>query len=667
MGRRVGVLFTCLFLSLFVFCLSSGAQDQYKVMDWKTEATLRTYLLQKMHQQYDQRRMDIECALKSEEDLAEYRALCREKYINILGEFPEKTPLNPKITNRIPQKGFAIENIIFESRPDHHVTANLYIPDTRGPFPAVLIFCGHEMTSKATESYQKTAILFATNGFVVMVVDPVSQGERVQFTDSSGLRILRGSTTEHTLLNAGANLTGSSVVAWELYDNTRALDYLSSRPEVDALRIGCLGNSGGGTQTAFFIAFDDRIKVAAPCSYIARRERNFDLTGAADGCQHLPSEGSEHLEIGDFLIMFAPKPLLILAGRYDFVDYTGTVETYKELSRVYDLYNAQEKLSLFTFDDGHGISLPKREAAVDWFISWLCDDTVKISEGTISVTGEKAINCTNTGQVNSFFSDEKKMQDFNLQKALDLKESRNKFLNETTISQKQQKIRELLAIKDNDFNTDVEVKGEEHHPEYNLKKIILRREGEVPLPCLTYIPGKVTKNDTIVIWLNEAGKSEIASKEEIILAQIQKGNTLILSDLRGMGETAEKPEANDWKYYNREYHNAMLSLHIGRPLPGQRVGDIITILKFISGEDSLRGKPLKIVATGAAAPSAVYASVLVPEIISVEASLTIRSYFEILENPMGKDWYSYVVPGVLRYFDLPDIVKMRSEAKISYK
>src|SRR5690606_35697068 len=107
-------------------------------------------------------------------------------------------------------------------------------------------------------------LLFAANGISVMVVDPISQGERVQFIDSEGRRILRGSTTEHTLLNAGAILTGSSVAAWELHDNIRALDYLVSRPEIDSNRIGCMGNSGGGAQTMWFIGFDDRVKAAAP-------------------------------------------------------------------------------------------------------------------------------------------------------------------------------------------------------------------------------------------------------------------------------------------------------------------------------------------------------------------------------------------------------------------
>ncbi len=78
---------------------------------------------------------------------------------------PASTPLNARVTGRIQRIDYTVEKVIYESRPGHHVTSNLYLPAGKGPFPAVLIFCGHEMTSKATVSYQETAILFAANGY----------------------------------------------------------------------------------------------------------------------------------------------------------------------------------------------------------------------------------------------------------------------------------------------------------------------------------------------------------------------------------------------------------------------------------------------------------------------------------------------------------------------
>jgi hypothetical protein len=619
-----------------------------------------------MHGQYNLRRDAIHKALQSKESMLAYRNECRQKYLGLLGQFPAKTPLNPQITKTIKLEGYRIENVLFESLPNHHVAANFYLPEGEGPFPAALFFCGHEMTSKATESYQKTAILFARNGFAALVVDPISQGEMVQFTDHNGKRILRGSTTEHTLLNAGANLVGTSVVNYELYDNVRCLDYLLSRPEVDADRVGCLGNSGGGTQTAYFVGFDGRVKVAAPCSYIARRERNLELSGASDGCQHIPLEGKEQLEIGDFLIMFAPKPLLILAGRYDFVDFTGTEHTVEELKSVFRVLEEPEKVELFSVDDGHGITKPKREAAVRWFRRWLCQDNSVVIEPDLTVQSEQDLNCTPNGQINELFPDEKNIQQFNLAKGNELGQARKTFAGSHDLGGYQQQIRELLVIDDQPDNITEEVVGEEKHELFHLRKYILRTGGEIPLPCLVYTPRLKSAEPRAVICIMEEGKSSLAVNDSLIESYMKRGDLLILADLRGMGETMESEDANEWKFYNREYHNAMISLHLGKSIVGQRVTDLLTLIGFMEQKDSMSGMPIHLIASGAAGPVAIYAALFRPRVKSVQVMNSILTYFDILDFPMETDWYSYVIPNVLSYFDLPDLAVLRDDLEIRY-
>jgi dienelactone hydrolase len=651
---------------LLSLTLTGTAQDPYKVMDWKTETTLRSYLLQAMHQQYDKRRISLDSALKTPEGLAGYREQCRKNYVSLLGEMPAKTPLNAQVTGRIDRVDYAIEKVIYESRPGHHVTSNLYLPAGKGPFPAVLIFCGHEMTSKATVTYKETAILFASNGFAALVVDPVSQGERVQFTDSAGKRILRGSTTEHTLLNAGASLTGTSVVAWELFDNIRSLDYLTSRHEVDPDRIGCLGNSGGGAQTTWFIGYDERVKVAAPCSFITSREREYELNGTGDGCQQLPYEGREQLEIADYLMIFAPKPLLILAGRYDFVDYRGTVDAFNELSDAYSVLGAPDKIRLFTYEDGHGISWPKQEAAVKWFRKWLCNDTTDISHDMPVPETENDTWCTPSGQVTSFFTDEVTVQAVNLKNGNDAQKARKQFMSLNSDEEVRTKLRELLGIHESHGEIKTACIATQEFPGYTLQKLIIRREGEVPLPCLLFLPDKKASMDTVIMRFDHRGKSAALANDGFVDNNIARGHVLILADLRGMGETAEKPEANDPKYYNIEYHNAMLSLHTGQPLPGQRVKDIISLLDFISSDNDLEGLPVKIIASGQAAVPVLFTAVIDTRIGSLELSETIKSYIEITQRPMDKDWYSIVVPGIMNYFDLPDLAAMRPDLTVKY-
>ncbi len=215
------------------------------VIDWKAPATLPTYLLQQVHAQYTPRRAALDNALASAAGTAAYRDSVRARFRRVLGPLPTRSPLRARVVGTVPQAGFRIEKVIYESQPQHHVTANLYVPEGRGRRPAALLLCGHEQASKATPSYQLTARLLARNGFVVLVVDPVSQGERMQLVDGGGQPLTRGGTTEHTLLNAQATLLGRTLPGEELWDNVRGLDYLFSRPEVDAARPSCRGSPRG--------------------------------------------------------------------------------------------------------------------------------------------------------------------------------------------------------------------------------------------------------------------------------------------------------------------------------------------------------------------------------------------------------------------------------------
>ena len=219
------------FLPLFLvfYCNICIGQKQYNVLDWKTDVTLNAYNVQLMHQQYDERRINFQKALSSKATMLSYQNGIRKKFLSILGEMPERSALTATVSGTMQQEEYRIEKIVYESFANHHVTANLYIPTGKGPFPAALLFCGHEDVSKATESYQRTAILFAKNGFVVLVIDPISQSERYQIVDEKGKPLTNGGTTEHTLLNEACNLFGNSTPQYELWDNVRSLDYLVTR------------------------------------------------------------------------------------------------------------------------------------------------------------------------------------------------------------------------------------------------------------------------------------------------------------------------------------------------------------------------------------------------------------------------------------------------------
>jgi dienelactone hydrolase len=650
----------------FVFFWSANAfsQKHYNCLDWKTNATANTFLVQKMHDQYDQRRKEFARALTSKKSVREYIQTVQKNFSHILGNFPVRTPLNATVAGTLHRDGYRIEKVIYESFPNHHVTANLYIPNGQGRFPAALLFCGHENESKATISYQKTAILFATNGFVVLVIDPISQSERFQLMDNDGKPLTRGGTTAHTLLNEESNLLGTSTPADELWDNMRSLDYLETRQEVDTSRIGCLGNSGGGMQTIYFAGYEKRVKVFVPCSYLANRERTLEISGPADGCAQIPGEGNEHLELSDFLIASAPKPVLILAGRYDFIDYTGTLVAYRELKKIYAALDQPEKVSLFTYDDGHGISKPKREAAVTWFRKWLYHDSTKITEGNIETLPEKELFCTKTGQVNWNFANEVSIPQRNLQLFDKLEPGRENFL-KGDLGFIRKKIAQLLAIDLDNKKINVENKGDVKNGDLIFNELIIRSKDQIPLPVLE-LSSSNQKPGKIVIWLNEKGKDELADSTSLMRSYLKDNDAVYLCDVSGIGETTDDPGFNDKKFYNKEYRNAMLAMHIGMPMVGIRTEDILTLIDFINSKQEYKGVPIVINASGITTVAAIHAALFCSSINELNLYNAISTFRTILENPAEKNWYSYVIDDVLKYYDLPDLVSIAGSGKIHF-
>jgi hypothetical protein len=151
----------------------------------------------------------------------------------------------------------------------------------------------------------------------------------------------------------------------------RGIDYLVSRKDVDASRIGCTGCSGGGTLTTYISVLDDRVKVAAPACYITSWQELLDSIGPQDAEQSFPRFLAEGLNFGDYLEAFAPKPWLTLSTKEDFFPLEGARQTYEEAKRIYALYGAEDRLGWFVGPGGHGTPLPTREAFYAWFVKWL--------------------------------------------------------------------------------------------------------------------------------------------------------------------------------------------------------------------------------------------------------------------------------------------------------
>ncbi|RYF11751.1 MAG: hypothetical protein EOO42_20950, partial [Flavobacteriales bacterium] len=485
-----------------------------------------------------------------------------------------------------------------------------------------------------------------------------------QLTDKDGKALTRGSTTEHTLLNLSSNLLGTSAAAYELFDNVRGLDYLLSRAEVDTDKIGCTGNSGGAMQAIYFTAFDDRVKVVAPCSYLASRAYTFATTGSADGCAQIPAEGLAQLEMSDYLIAAAPRPILVLAGRYDFIAYNATLDSYADLQKVYKSLGAEEKLSILTVDDGHGISKPKREKAVQWFRKWFYNDEKKIEEQIGEVETDVDLFATKTGKVSTNYPDEVNIAEQNIKLFDDKRSDRLSFAKKSK-TEKVKIIRQLLSLKQDDLQVDVERVGEITADGINFNKVIIRKEDEIPVPALVCYPQQ--KPTKVVVWLSDKGKANLADSIVLMQKYKQQGYAIVLADLPGMGETADKISENDPKYFDESYRNAILGLHVGKPLVGLQTSALLNLIAFVKQDKALDNLPIELNAEGTAGIAALHATFLDNKIGKLNLFSPLKSYEEVLSKPLIKNRYVTVIPNVLTYYDLPDIVKWIGDKRVSVR
>src|SRR4051812_27534605 len=316
--------------------LAVAAADDLTVLGPEDAAGTMLYraLERRAHDRLAARRKEV-AELKTPGAVQERQAQIRARFLAALGDLPEKTPLNGRVVGRDRRDGYSVERVIYESRPGHHVTANLYLPDGDAPFPGVLVPCGHSANGKAAETYQRACILLARNGMAALCYDPIGQGERVQALDDEGKPRLSASTAEHTMVGIGALLVGRSTATYRIWDGIRSLDYLASRPEVDPERLGCTGNSGGGTMTAYLMALDDRIAAAAPSCYITSFERLLGTIGPQDAEQDITGQIAFGMDHADYAILRAPRPTLLSVGTQDFFDIQGSWDTYRELKLLF--------------------------------------------------------------------------------------------------------------------------------------------------------------------------------------------------------------------------------------------------------------------------------------------------------------------------------------------
>jgi dienelactone hydrolase len=300
------------------------------------------------------------------EDWEAMREDRRRQFLDMLGlwPLPDRTELAPVITGRLEGAGFTVEKLHFQSMPGLYVTANFYLPrDRSGPVPAILYVCGHaEVKTNGVSlgnktAYQHHGAWLAQNGYACLVIDTLQLGE------------IQGD--HHGTYRLGQwwwNSRGYTPAGVEAWNGVRALDYLGTRPEVDAERIGMTGRSGGGSYTWTTAAIDARVKVAAPVAGITDL-RNHVCDGAVEGhCDCMFFINTHRWDFPMNAALIAPRPLLIVNTDADSIfPLDGVHRVFAQARRIYALHGAYDRLGWVIGPGGHNDSQNLQVPVLRWF------------------------------------------------------------------------------------------------------------------------------------------------------------------------------------------------------------------------------------------------------------------------------------------------------------
>lgn len=612
--------------------------------------------LRQIEAEADRRR----ASLSTKSDAEAYVQDVQDKIQQSFGPWPEKTPLNPRITGVIERDDFRIEKVIFESRPNFLVTANLYIPKGRDfPLPGVVGTCGHSANGKASELYQSFAQGLAKQGYVVLLYDPISQGERLQYTNEQLESEIGVGVREHLYAGNQQFLVGEFIGSWRAWDGIRALDYLLTREEVDPKHVGVTGNSGGGTMTTWLAGVEGRWSMAAPSCFVTTFRRNLENELPADTEQCPPRALALGLDHSDFLAAMAPKPVIILAKEKDYFDVRGAEESYRRLHRLYSLLGAEEKIGLFVGPTTHGYSQENREAMYRWFNRATGISDLQ-TEPSLAMEKDEALWCAPKGQVSEL--DSRPIYEFTAEKSKSLTQARS---GELSPKELQLRVRKALRLPKTKSalgpyyrimrNWSARGFPKSHWTTYLVEtdpgiSAVVYRVADEPLLSRPHAESK-----RAILYVADLSSDQELREEALIAELIEKdpGATLYTVDVRGIGES--RPDTTNENAFSRDYGSdyfyAIHSIMLDRPYGGQRTHDVLRVVDWLA---SIGHKEVHLVGKGWGSVPATFAGVLSDRVTQVTLKNAPASYAEIAES-RNYNWpLAMLVPGVLESFDLPD-------------
>jgi len=594
--------------------------------------------------------------------IRDYQSWARATFLKLAGALPERTPLNVRTTGAFERGQYRVEKLVYESRPGVIVTANLYLPKSAGRYPGVLFQLGHSTDGKGYASYQRCCQGLAQFGYVVLAFDPLGQGERTNFPAQNGwLTRLPSADDEHTVPGRQMLLTGETATGFQLWDAMRSLDVLASHPMVDASKLASTGQSGGGTLTMLLAAADTRLAAAAvSCG----NTENFATIpflspGSTDDAeQDFVGSAALAFDRWDTLWPLAPKPLLVTTSARDFFgtyspsyEHSGR-EEFARLHRAYEVLGAPAKLSHVETALPHGLSYPLRIAIYDWFERHLKQSSREISEEPPTAPeAEEMLWCGPTGNA---------VRDFQSKPISVLVRERASAIR---TQDSPADLRKLLNVQPAVSQSSLVIKDKTRYRTCDISAVEVNSAPGVWLPAWLFLPKAA--GTKLLLILDPNGRNTQWHEDELCHRLASAGVTVCAADIRGIGDLQPgfSPGAVSYtREHQSEENYAWASLILGESLLGQRVTDILAIIRALAA--AYPQASVTIAARERMTVPALCAAALEPRITRAYLARHLVSWRSIAESEHYSQPLANFVPDILRHTDLPQIARSMAPRQV---
>jgi hypothetical protein len=536
-------------------------------------------------------------------------------------------------TGIVRMNGFTIKNIYFQTLQGVFATANLYVPVGHGPFPAIVISNGHWPGARLSDEVEMAAQTLAMNGYVSLCIDAFGSGERGTFP---GKEEYHGANLGASILNVGKTLLGIQVS-----ENIRGVDLLCSLPYVDSKRIGATGGSGGGNQTMWLTAIDERVKAAVPVVSAGTFESYVMESNCV--CEMLP-DGLTFTEESGLLALIAPRPVLLVNHRLD-ANPTFSPEqmlrSYNTAKPVYEMLGYPRNLSYQLFELPHDYLQADRQSMLSWF-----DTHIKNRESQYPLNETDFVKLPDK-QLKVFPHNERdakvlSIQDYCKREGHRLKDSLSLRITAEP-QQKREELRQILKVNDSNGITDtIQFENQDGWERWALKT-----ESGNLIPLLIFPPQNELNGYTILC--DPRGKNRISQR---VIDELKKrGYGLAICDLFGVGEASSAKASQMDEAGLVQFHTiARAELWLGKTVMGDWVEDLSRIVQFLNKKGQ---KKINLNANREAGLAAVFFAALHPEKVdSVVVCETPVSY--VFDEREGIDYFSMAihVPRILNWGDI---------------